>query len=45
MKVKPAKINKPRISKPRTYAGVPKSKKKSLYRKVREDIDRKTNRR
>jgi len=44
MKVKPAKINKPRISKPRTYRGVPDSKKKSLYRKIREDMSKKKRR-
>jgi len=44
MKVTPAKINKPKTPKTKTYVGVAMSKKKSLYRRAREDLDKKTKR-
>ena len=44
MKVTPAKINKPKTPKTRTYTAVKRSKKKSLYRKARENMDRKQQR-
>ena len=45
MRARPMKVRKPRTTKPRTEALITPSKKKSLYRKAREDMDKKFSRR